>query len=180
MLFDTGNHQECLEAVERSREILPEHIGYAIMEIRALSALKHRLAAKTKMKQLAARIGDNAANWQWFMYIAREMGDLGAADMALAKILTLVESGHTPVNPGMVVAFNHAGDKAGIIRLIKCADPAACKTVPELQDMFETALHFGNSSIALQFGAAILAQDPNNKLKAKIEDLKAGRSFLMA
>jgi hypothetical protein len=180
LLYDTEDYAGCLELARAQLREDPAQIGYAVMEIRALAGLRQTLAAKTAMKKLAQVIGPNSPNWQWFLYIALELEDPAFAWMAHNKILDLVESGTAPVTAPMAQAFKHAGYDASIPRIIQTARVENYTELQDLADLFQAALHYGNGKVAAEFGRAVLARDPDHKLRPQIDLHLAGRTFLMA
>jgi hypothetical protein len=180
VLLDTKQFAEALREARLRRAENPELMGYGILEVRALLGLNERAAARGALKKLTATLPDKADDWQWCLFLSLQMKERALTEVAHDKIIRLVESGVSTITPAIITGLNLGGFKASVVRVLKSADPARYQTVEELAEMFETALHYGEGKIAGKFGQAVLARDPQHKLRPQIADVLAGKTFLMA
>ncbi len=180
LLLETKQFAEALREARLRRAETPALIGFGILEVRALLGLNERAAARGALKKLTQGLPDKADDWQWCLYLALQMKEPAIADLAHDKIIKLVESGDATITPGIILGLNLGGYKASVVRVLRSADPARYQTLEELAEMFETALHYGQATVAGKFGQVILARDPQHKLRPQITDVLSGKTFLMA
>jgi tetratricopeptide (TPR) repeat protein len=176
-LFETGHYQKCLQELQPLKKQHPEDVRYVFLEIKSRMKLGEDRAAKASLKRLRPLLKD-PSDWSWYLFLARDLD----ASVAVAEeaIVQRVEAGTLEVSQSLLFAFIGCGLKHGAARIIKHAEPTNAWNIEHACYVFNLATRFGNYATSLKFGKFILAHDPHTPLRPQIEELIAGRPFLMA
>jgi hypothetical protein len=137
-------------------------------------------SAKANLKRMRGLLKNDPKDWNWYLFLARDLEDTASLVNAEQAIIQRIEAGDMPVTHSLLFAFMSCALKPAAARIIKHADPATGWGIPHACYVFNLATSFGNFATSLKFGSHILEHDPGNELRPHIEKLLAGNSFLMA
>jgi tetratricopeptide (TPR) repeat protein len=181
LLFKVEYFRESLDLVQTILKTNPDYFPCRIMETRIYWKLGQARTARMKLKSLRSLLNrDEPGNWVWFASIATELQEFKAAREVLIKLVGMIEAGSALITNDVAHALNLAGLNLELRTLVKTAKPQTYKTVDELIYILETATLFGYYETALNFGNAIMALDPGNKLAPRIKQLSEKKDFLMS
>jgi tetratricopeptide (TPR) repeat protein len=179
LLFDAGAYDDSLEVIQGCIRAGLTSFPYHIMEVRALSRLKKRAQARTKLRSLLPLL-ETTGFWAWFSEVALEIHEPNLAQEAVPRLIGMLEQGSTKVSQSVIRILVRTGHEAKVRDILESADPHAYSELSELVYVFETAVTRGVYKAARNFGEAILCRDKDHILSPKIKQLLNAPFFLMS